>query len=383
MINIGFLANTSIELMGKTNYLKNLIFAIDSLKLKSIQIHIFIGKKTNIETKNFFKNYANVVENSMFDRKSLSWYLNKIESKIIGTNLILENFLNKHKIQIISHSSIISLKKIKMINWIPDFQHIHIPYMFSDSEIKKRNKYFKKAIKNSDVILLSSYDALKDFKNFDRKNSFKAKVLQFVSQPHEVYYKLNNDDKKIIFDKYNLKNDYFYIPNQYWKHKNHILVFKVINELKNEGVNINLICTGYPDDYRNKGHYQSLKNYIKENNLNKNINMVGLVSYKDVFSLIKFSKAVINPSLFEGWSSTVEECKSVGKNMIISDLNVHKEQYPNATFFVKNNTYSLKQILKNYKNIDSNNTEDSLTQRTKQFALNYINIVEKLKVIDL
>ena len=86
--------------------------------------------------------------------------------------------------------------------------------------------------------------------------------------------------------------------------------------------------------------------------------MVGLVSYKDVFSLIKFSKAVINPSLFEGWSSTVEECKSVGKNMIISDLNVHKEQYPNATFFVKNNTYSLKQILKNYKNIDSNNTED-------------------------
>jgi hypothetical protein len=35
--------------------------------------------------------------------------------------------------------------------------------------------------------------------------------------------------------------------------------------------------------------------------------------------------------------------------MILSDLDVHKEQYPNATFFERNSVESLKNILKNYK----------------------------------
>ena len=94
--------------------------------------------------------------------------------------------------------------------------------------------------------------------------------------------------------------------------------------------------------------------------------------------MIKFSKAVINPSLFEGWSSTVEECKSVEKNMILSDLDVHKEQYPNATFFERNSVESLKNILKNYKkeNIDSN--IESLEIRTKKFADTYVSICKKV-----
>ena len=38
--------------------------------------------------------------------------------------------------------------------------------------------------------------------------------------------------------------------------------------------------------------------------------------------------AVINPSLFEGWSTTVEEAKSIGVPQLLSDLPVHREQSP-------------------------------------------------------
>ncbi len=38
------------------------------------------------------------------------------------------------------------------------------------------------------------------------------------------------------------------------------------------------------------------------------------------------STALINPSQFEGWSTTVEEAKSLGVKMLLSDLEVHKEQ---------------------------------------------------------
>ena len=378
MIKVGFIGAVSKEWMGGLNYFNNLLFAIDSLNNKELQIFVFVGKKTDEDIKNMFKQYATVIEDSIFDRKSFKWFLMKLEQKIFKTNFLLENILKKYDIQILSHTSITKFKNIKTINWIPDFQHIHLPQMFSKKEIENRDKSFMQIIKDSDVVVLSSFDALTDLKNFSSEYQNKARVLQFVSQPNSRYFELNENDKNNVFKKHDIKDDFFYMPNQFWKHKNHMTVFKAVNELKKYGIQICVVCTGHLADYRNKTYIDEIKNFIKINNLEKNIKLLGLVEYEDVFALIKFSKAVINPSLFEGWSSTVEECKSVEKNMILSDLDVHKEQYPNATFFERNSVESLKNILKNYKkeNIDSN--IESLEIRTKKFADTYVSICKEV-----
>ena len=378
MIKVGFIGAVSKEWMGGLNYFNNLLFAIDSLNNKELQIFVFVGKKTDEDIKNMFRKYATVIEDRIFDRKSLKWFLMKLEQKIFKTNFLLENILKKYDIQVLSHSSITKFKNIKTINWIPDFQHIHLPQMFSKKEIENRDKSFIQIIKESDVVVLSSFDALTDLKNFSSEYQNKARVLQFVSQPNSRYFELNENDKNNVLKKYDIKDDFFYMPNQFWKHKNHMTVFTAINELKKDGIQICVVCTGHLADYRNKTYIDEIKNFIKINNLEKNIKLLGLVEYEDVFALIKFSKAVINPSLFEGWSSTVEECKSVEKNMILSDLDVHKEQYPNATFFERNSVESLKNILKNYKkeNIDSN--IESLEIRTKKFADTYVSICKEV-----
>ena len=82
--------------------------------------------------------------------------------------------------------------------------------------------------------------------------------------------------------------------------------------------------------------------------------------------------------MFEGWSSTVEECKSVGKNMILSDIDVHKEQYPNATFFERGNVESLKKIIKNYEGNNLTQNIDSLEIRTKRYADAYVSISKEI-----
>jgi len=56
--------------------------------------------------------------------------------------------------------------------------------------------------------------------------------------------------------------------------------------------------------------------------------LLGLVPYDDLSSLMHHALAVINPSLFEGWSTTVEEAKSQGKTVLLSDIPVHREQVP-------------------------------------------------------
>jgi len=378
MIKIGFIGTITKEWIGGLNYFRNLLIALDAQQKKDLDIFVYVGKKTDIETKKIFKKYGTVIESSLFDRKSIKWFFMKMEEKIFGTNFLLEGVLKKNNLDILSHSFITNFSEIKTINWVPDFQHIHLPQMFSKKELNHRNKKYLEIIKQSDTIIVSSQDSLKDLKKFAPGYEKKSKILRFVSQPDDSYYQLDENDKDRLKEKYNIDDNFFYIPNQLWKHKNHMLVFEAVNLLKKENVEISIVCSGYQDDYRNKSHVYELKSFIEKNKLNHNIKLLGLVDYKDVFTLIKFSKAVINPSLFEGWSSTVEECKSVGKNMILSDLGVHKEQYPEATFFDRYNALSLKNVLKNYSHETINYSKKVLSERTKEFADNYVKIAKEV-----
>jgi hypothetical protein len=94
--------------------------------------------------------------------------------------------------------------------------------------------------------------------------------------------------------------------------------------------------------------------------------------------------AVINPSLFEGWSSTVEECKSIGKNMILSDIPIHKEQNPpDSLYFEPNNAEALSKLLQDVWLSDiatpnlklEQQASNILEKRTLDFANTYKNIV--------
>lgn len=378
MIKVAFIGVVSKEWMGGLNYFKNLLYALSTLEEKELEIFVFVGKKTDEDIKAMFRKYATVIENSMFDRKSIKWFLAKVEKKLFKTDFLILQLLQKHGIQILSHSSMTKLKNIKTINWIPDFQHIHLPNMFSEKEIINLDNSFNNLIQNSSKIVVSSQDALNDLKTFTPKYKEKAAVLEFVSQPYLKYFDLAKNNEKSLRMKYNLIGDFFYLPNQFWKHKNHMMVFEAVNNLLKEGNKICMVCTGHLEDYRNKEYINKIKLFIKNNNLYNNIRLLGLIDYEEVFCLIKFSKAVINPSLFEGWSSTVEECKSVGKNMILSDLNVHIEQYPTATFFERNNLESLKSTLLNYDNSNLSNDIKSIEKRTELFGNKYLDIIKEV-----
>ncbi len=375
MIRVGFIGTLSKEWMGGLNYFKNLFFALNSFAYKDIELIVFVGKRTDAELKEIFKKHAIVIEDSLFDRKSTKWYISKIIEKLFKSNFFLERILQKYECDIISHSFMTNFKKIKSINWIPDFQHIHLPDMFSEHEIIERDRSFMNIIKYSDAIVVSSNDALNDLKNFAPEYYTKTSVLHFVSQPISKYDEL---DRNILKEKYNIIDNFFYMPNQFWKHKNHLTVFKAIKCLKKEGLEVRLVCTGYLLDYRNKTYINEIYSFIEKFNLSENIKILGLIDLDDVYSLIKFSRAVINPSLFEGWSSTVEECKSVGKNMILSDIDVHREQYPSATFFDRNSVQSLKNVIKNYKDDEINNYVDLLSHRTKKYADSYVNLSKRV-----
>jgi len=73
-----------------------------------------------------------------------------------------------------------------------------------------------------------------------------------------------------------------------------------------------VVCTGKFFDRRDPAPTAKLLATISRPGLREQFFLLGLVPHDDVYGLMRQSIAVINPSLFEGWSTSVEEAKSLG-----------------------------------------------------------------------
>ncbi len=388
MIRVAFLFTFSKEYKGGINYLKNLFYATKLNNYHDLEYYMFVSPDLDQEYIDLFAPFATIVKTDILKKGTSKWFVNKVFSKLLKKPLLLFSLFAKYRIDILSHSWFIQKNKsIKLLNWIPDFQNLHYPNLWSDKEIELLNKFNDDLIKYSDAILLSSYDALNDLKQIAPDGVEKAKVLQFVSQPGELDEDAVLENTVIIKDKYGIGDRYFYLPNQFWAHKNHITVFKAIGILTKKGLNLTLVTTGVMNDARgNNDNIIKLKKFVTDNKLDKNILLLGVIPYAEVLTLMHNSLAVINPSLFEGWSSTVEEAKSMGKTIILSDIAVHQEQRPqNALYFGAQDEEQLALILENIWTNGTGNTTPSkeylvndLLSRTAQFGNNYYRILKEL-----
>ena len=69
---------------------------------------------------------------------------------------------------------------------------------------------------------------------------------------------------------------------------------------------------------------------VRVRGLENNFRYLGMIPLPHVYALLRTATALINPSRFEGWSTTVEEGKSFGVPMFLSDIAVHREQTAGA-----------------------------------------------------
>src|SRR5690606_13213676 len=56
------------------------------------------------------------------------------------------------------------------------------------------------------------------------------------------------------------------------------------------------------------------------------VKLLGLVPRDKQVAIFRHATLVVQPSLFEGWSTVVEDVKALGRPILASDLDVHREQ---------------------------------------------------------
>jgi len=390
MIKVAFLLNFSLDYKGGINYLKNLFYATNKFCKDKVEIVLFVPSDISSEYIEMFSPYATIVKTKVLKRKSFSWFLSKIGSRLFDYDIITYNMLLKHNINVVSHSYFVfPSKKIKTLNWIPDFQHIHYPELWTKKQLVEIINSNKKLIEKSDAIVLSSYAAFDDFKINDLNRQEKVCVLNFVSQPNsDVQFSIKEDEIKEIKQIYNIHGEFFYMPNQFWSHKNHRVVFEAVKLLKDKGLHPLVVTSGLMSDFRNgNNHVDKLLKYTADNDLKENILFLGLIPYIHVIKLILMADCIINPSYFEGWSSSVEEAKTVGKRILLSNIPVHIQQAPKfGVYFNPDKAEELadkmEEIIQYPSNVvieDVKELKTSLDNRTKDFAYKYLEILNDLE----
>lgn len=328
--------------IGGTEYIKNIILSLGSLPTEmrsTFKLYLILKDPLDNEVSSIVDEH---VDHKFFciNESTSSSFLHKAKSKF-SSNV----FLMKERIDFVyPYFSRTNLKKsFRFASWIPDFQHKHLTHFFTPQEIQARDKAFSSMAKCSPNIVLSSKTARADLYNFFPNTKAKTFIFPFHTYPCLNWYA---QDPKQAQKKYNLPDRFFIISNQFWQHKNHMMVLDALKLLQEKNIYPVVVCTGHIYDSRRPDYSDAILNMIHELGLASQFLLLGLIPKIDQVLLVRHSLAVIQPSLFEGWSTVVENARCLGKSLILTDLPVHKEQSPpHSIFFERDSVESLANIL--------------------------------------
>ncbi|HEX4049636.1 MAG TPA: glycosyltransferase family 1 protein [Steroidobacteraceae bacterium] len=318
--------------LGGLSYLRNLLRAILSNPERHVE-PVLVAHSVLAST--FLSGFppVEVIRTPMASRRHPARLLGEASCRLIDRDVTMEWLLRKHRIDALSHSLTVGARSaVASIGWIPDFQHVRMPQFFSRSERVARDRHYLRLAEGSRCIILSSNDVRSDFVSFAPHAADKACVLHFVSYFESTGATMSCEQLR---SRFGIDRPFFHLPNQFWAHKNHAVVVEALGILKKRGIDALVLATGRPADYRNPEHFGRLMARVKVLGVEDNFRVLGVVTLPELQSLMLNAIALINPSYFEGWSTTVEESKSLGLPIILSDISVHVEQAPPLGHYFK------------------------------------------------
>lgn len=223
-------------------------------------------------------------------------------------------------------------KHARNIAWIPDFQPFFLRHLYDKEEIKKVSIRTKRLLEGCEKVIVSSEDSRNALGQFFPKHVAKACVLRFPSifafHPPAV-------EPVPAFVKYSLPTKFILVANQLWKHKNHSVVPEALAILRDRGIEVPCVMTGLPSDFRDRSNsnLSALLQKIATLKVWDLCRVLGHVPRVDLVSFLRTASALVQPSCFEGWNTTVQDAQALGCPLLVSDLPVHREQCQDRAVF--------------------------------------------------
>lgn len=377
MIRIGFFIYGGGSSLGNINYLTNLITALVAHPECGVVPVVFRAEEISDtgELSALVSSGADVISTPVLSIGHARPHL--MGAILLGRIPAIEELLAAHHCDCLFENAVFTgwRSQIPRLAWIPDFQHKALPHMFKRLALLRRELGFRAQLFSGRTLIVSSEAAKRDFERYYPFATQKPYVVRFPS----LLASSAITDPEGAARRYKVAEPYFYIPNQFWKHKNHGIVVKALEILEKRGAKPLVVLSGRQQDPRHPEWFAQLKSSIEKSSVTKQIKLLGLIPYDDVINLNAGALAVINPSRFEGWSTSVEEAKALGTPLILSNLPVHIEQTQEAgNYFDPDDDAALADHMtqalnkaEHYSRISKMTLLDQNVNRTREFAFNF------------
>lgn len=319
---------------GIVNYIFNIISALNTLdKEKKPKIILLYLKDTPVD---MIKNISYpFIEFRCLDKKQnlADKFIGKVSNKLkLGKIVARDNYRGIDLLYPYIEFHDGSLNEIKhKIHWLVDFNNKFFPGHYADGG-KFMDDFQQKLVSRKEHVVLSSNALFDELKKFYPDYKCNVSILKFAcSLPNLSGVHFDN-----LKEKFHLKKAFIMSPNQFWEHKNQLVLIEALNHIKQDGLlSFDLVFTGSMNVNRGKGHMlEKIMILVKEYGLEQNVKFLGIIERDEQLVLMKNCVGLIQPSLYEGWSTLVEEAKALNQNIVLSNLSVHKEQNcVNSIFF--------------------------------------------------
>jgi glycosyltransferase involved in cell wall biosynthesis len=188
-----------------------------------------------------------------------------------------------------------------------DLQHLHLSDVFSERERRRREVVYRIHCERAELVVALTSWGKRDLIDQYGLAPDKVEVVPPGSVLSE-YPAPSPSELRDLRARHSLPEDFLLYPAQTWPHKNHVRLLDALALIRDRrGQAVPLVCPGQRNRF-----YPRIAGRVRELDLEGTTWFPGFVSAAELRGLYGLARALVFPSLFEGWGMPVTEAFSSG-----------------------------------------------------------------------
>lgn len=174
-----------------------------------------------------------------------------------------------------------------------DLQHRHLPEFFTAADRAQRDSWWGQLCDQAAIVSVTTKWGKADLVEQYGIDPDKIAVVH-LAPAVTAYGSPTEEQCQAARRRFGLPSEFALYPAQTWPHKNHIRLIRALSLLRDEGLDVSLVCTGTMND-----HYGEIEAAVKEAGLEGRVRFLGFIESSDLQALYGTARCLIMPTLFE------------------------------------------------------------------------------------
>lgn len=195
-----------------------------------------------------------------------------------------------------------------------DLQHLHLPEFFSPEIRAGRESTYRALCEQASLVVVATRWVKDDVCAQYRIAPDRVAVVN--PPPVTIaYIEPGPDEEALISARLGLPDRYAFYPSQLWGHKNHERLFEALRRLRDRGLDVPLVCSGYLNE-----RYHVLLDLLDHLGIRDQVRFLGYVNATEMKVLYRNATLLAFPSLYEGWGLPILEAFAEGVPVACSNV---------------------------------------------------------------